>query len=97
MLAAGQPPRMPDRPGVDNLVAAIDVRRQAIRGFAAAGVLAGAWFVLFVVLPGGVAYPVGLLVGLGLVLWFTAGMLATVVLAGVRVYRLTRALDEPGA
>jgi len=88
---------MPDRPGVDNLVAAIDVRRQVTRGFAVAGVLAIGWFVLFVVLPGGVAYPVGLLVGLGLVLWFTGGMLATIVFAGVRVYKLTRDLDEQPA
>lgn len=85
---------MPDRPGVDNLVAAIGVKRQATRGFAVAGVLAAVWFVLFVILPGGVAYPVGLLVGLGLVLWFTAGMLATIVFASVRVYKLTRELDE---
>lgn len=85
---------MPDRPGVDNLVAAIDVRTQAIRGFTVAGVLTALWFVLFVVLPSRLAYPSGLLVGLGVVLWFTAGMLATIAFAVVRVYHLTRDLDE---
>lgn len=88
---------MRDRSGVDNLVAAIDVRRQAIRGFAVAGVLTAAWFVLFVVLPDGLAYPVGLLVGLALVLWFTAGVFMAIVFAGIRVYRLTRTLDESPA
>ena len=88
---------MSDRSGVQNLIDAIDVRRQAVRGFTVAGVLTLAWFVLFVVLPGGVAYPVGLLVGLALVLWFAAGMLATIVFAAARVYVLTRSLDEsPG-
>lgn len=86
---------MSDRSGVQNLIDVIDVRRQAIRGFTVAGVLTFAWFVLFVVLPGGLAYPVGLLVGLALVLWFTAGMLATIVFAGARVYVLTRNIDEP--
>ncbi len=85
---------MSDRSGVQNLVDAIDVRRQAVRGFTVAGVLTLAWFVLFVVLPGGVAYSIGLLVGLALVLWFTAGMLATIVFAAGRVYVLTRNLDE---
>lgn len=85
---------MPDRPGVQNLIDAIDVRQQVFRGFAVSGVLTLVWFLLFVVLPGGVAYPVGLLVGLALVLWFTAGMLATIVFAAGRVYVLTRNLDE---
>lgn len=88
---------MPERPGVANLVDAVDVRTQAKRGFGVAGVLTLVWFVIFVVLPGGVAYPVGLLVGLALVLWATAGMLATIVFAGVRVFRLTRQLDESAA
>ena len=86
---------MPDRPGVQNLVDAIDVRQQVYRGFAVAGVLTLVWFLVFVVLPDGLAYPVGLLVGLALVLWFTAGMLATIVFAAGRVYVLTRNLDEP--
>lgn len=86
---------MSDRSGVQNLIDAIDLRRQAVRGFAVAGVLTLGWFVLFVVLPGGVAYPVGLLVGLALVLWFTAGMLGTIVFAAARIFVLTRRLDEP--
>jgi hypothetical protein len=88
---------MSDRPGVDNLVAAIDVRTQAIRGFGVAAALTALWFVVFVVLPSGLAYPVGLLVGLGFVLWFTAGMLATIAFAGVRVYVLTRDLEDAPA
>lgn len=84
---------MPDRPGVQNLIDAIDVRQQVFRGFAVSGGLTLVWFLLFVVLPGGVAYPVGLLVGLALVLWFTAGMLATIVFAAGRVYVLTRNID----
>lgn len=85
---------MPERPGVDNLLDAIDVRTQVVRGFATSGVLTAIWFVVFVLLPSGLAYPVGLLVGLGIVLWVTAGMLATIVFAAFRVYRLTRDLDE---
>lgn len=86
---------MPDRPGVDNLAAAIDVRQQVVRGYVVAGVLTLAWFVVFAILPSGLAYPLGLLIGLGIVLWFTAGLLATLCFALVRVYHLTRSLDEP--
>lgn len=85
---------MPERPGVDNLVAAIDLRTQALRGFAVGVLVAAATHYFFVVAPGGSPYDPFLLALAG-VLAFTAGLLATLAFAVGAAVRLARSLDQP--
>jgi hypothetical protein len=88
----GQHPAMPERPGVDRLIEALGVRRQAIRGFGAAFVLAAAVFALFVLAPAETARPAPLYLALAFVLWVTVGALATAVLVAGAAYKLSREL-----
>lgn len=70
--------------------AGVSLRRCARHGFTAGGLLAAAIFGFFAFLPG-TTRPLGLYVGLAVVLGVTAGLLATIVLVGWRAYRLPRA------
>jgi hypothetical protein len=77
---------MSDRPGVQNLVAALDVRRRAAVGFGAGIALAVALYVFFVVAPSApdrLRYVV-----LAGVVAMTTGLLFTAVLVAHRAYRL---------
>lgn len=65
------------------------LRRDARRGFAVGAILATAVFVTFALLPG-TARPLGLYVGLAVVLGVSVGLLATVVLVVRRARRLGR-------
>lgn len=65
------------------------LRRDARRGFAVGAVLAAAVFANFALLPG-TTRPLGLYVGLAVVLGVSIGLLATVVLVVRRVRRLGR-------
>lgn len=67
----------------------LDLRRNALRGFAFGAALAAAVFVFFVLLPG-TTRPLGLYVGLAVVLGVSVGLLATVLLVGWRARRLPR-------
>ncbi|WP_232686684.1 DUF7536 family protein [Halobacterium zhouii] len=87
---------MPERPGVDNLVAALDLRTQALRGFAVGVLVAAAAYYFFVVMSGGSLYD-PFLVALAGVLAFTAGLLATLAFAIGAAVRLARSLDQPPA
>lgn len=84
---------MPERPGVDNFVRALGVRRHAKRGFALGVLFAALVFVVFVVLPGGVARSPALYVSLAFVLAFALGLLLTAIFVLGSLYRLTRDLD----
>jgi hypothetical protein len=75
----------------DSLLAALEVRKQAVRGFALGGALAGGAFVLFVLNPA-IERSVPLYLLLGFVLAVSAGMLATTFLTLLAAYRLTRRL-----
>jgi hypothetical protein len=70
-------------------LAALDVERNAKRGFALGGVLALVVLVVFVFLPG-TTRPAALYLLLAVVLATSAGALATVVLVLVSAYRLSR-------
>lgn len=65
------------------------VRRNAIRGFAVGTAVATLVFVRFALLPG-TTRPTGLYVGLAVVLGVSVGLLATIVLVGWRVRRLSK-------
>lgn len=82
---------VPDRPRA-NFVAALNVRRNAIRGFAFALLATTAVLVLFVFLPG-TRRPVLYYLGLGFVLATSLGALATTVLTLVSAYRLAQETD----
>ncbi|WP_336036082.1 DUF7536 family protein [Halobacterium yunchengense] len=82
-----------DRSGVDALVAALDVPRQARRGFLVGLLAAAGTYYFFVVASGGSPYSTPYLVALALVLAFTTGLLATLVLTVVAAYRLSRDLE----
>lgn len=86
---------MPERPGVDNLVSALDLRTQALRGFAVGLLAAVAVYYFFVVAPGGSSYGNPFLLALGGVLAFTAGLLATLAFTLGAAVRLARSLDQP--
>ncbi len=85
------PPDGPERrttgPAVAAVAEALEVRRNAARGFALGAVVAAAAFAFFVLVPG-TSRPVVLFVGLGVVLGVSVGLLATVALVGWRAYRL---------
>ncbi|MFB6120096.1 MAG: hypothetical protein ABEJ68_03150 [Halobacteriaceae archaeon] len=76
---------MADRSGVQNLVETLDVRRRAAVGFAAGAALAGALYVLFVVVPDS-PHPLRFL-ALGFVVAVTTGLLFTAVLVAHAAYR----------
>lgn len=84
---------MPERPGVDNLASALDVRTQAKRGFAVGLLVTAAVYYFFVVASGGSAYASAYLLALAGVLAFTAGLLATVAFTLGAAYRLAQRLD----
>jgi hypothetical protein len=77
---------MADRPGVQNLVAALDVRRRAAVGFGFGTVLALALYALFVVVPSA-PHPLRY-AALVLVVAVSTGLLVTAVLVAHRAYRL---------
>ncbi|MFC7047102.1 hypothetical protein ACFQH6_18415 [Halobacteriaceae archaeon GCM10025711] len=84
---------MSERPGVDNVLATLDVRRNAVRGFAVGILLALAVIVFFVVIPGETTRPTLFYPLLGFVLAMTTGLLATVVFVAVSAYRVNRQLS----
>lgn len=84
---------MTERPGVDNLVRALDVPTQAKRGFLVGVLFAVGTYWLFVVSAGGSAYPTPYLLGLSLVLAFTVGLLATTVFTLGAAYRVSKSFE----
>lgn len=82
---------VPERPRA-NFVAALNVRRNAIRGFAFSLLFTAAVLGIFVVLPG-TRQPTPYYVALGFVLSTALGALATTVLTLVSAYRLARETD----
>jgi hypothetical protein len=84
---------MSERPGVDNLVRALDVPTQAKRGFAVGLLVAAGTYYLFVVSSGGSPYSTPYLVALAAVLAFTVGLLATLAFTVGAAYRLSQSLD----
>jgi hypothetical protein len=70
-------------------IAALNVRRNAVRGFAFGAVLAVAMLVVFVLVPG-TTRSTALYVGLTVVLATSAGALVTVFLTVLSAYRLAR-------
>jgi hypothetical protein len=83
---------MPERPGVANAVAALNVRRNAAIGFGIGIALAIFLLVYLVYIPG-TTQPAPLYLALGFVLAFGVGVLVTVVLVAISAYR--RAQDAP--
>jgi hypothetical protein len=67
----------------------VALRRSAYRGFAAGGLVAAAVFGFFALLPG-TTRPLGLYLGLAVVLGVTGGLLATIVLVGWQAHALAR-------
>ena len=83
--------RAPERPRA-NFVAALDVRTNAVRGFAFGFLFALVVLLVFVVFPGA-SRPTVYYVGLGFVLATALGALATTVLTLVSAYRLAQELE----
>ena len=83
--------RVPERPRA-NFVAALDVRTNAVRGFAFAFLFTLAVMLVFVVLPG-TRRPSVYYVGLGFVLATALGALATTALTLLSAYRLAQETD----
>lgn len=67
----------------------LDLRRRVIRGFALGAVLAAAVFGFFALLPG-TSRPIGLYLGLAVVLAVSVGLLATIALVAVGAFRVGR-------
>jgi hypothetical protein len=82
---------VPDRPRA-NFVAALNVRRNAIRGFAFALLVTAAVLALFVFQPG-TRQPTPYYLGLAFVLVTSLGALATTVLTLASAYRLAKEED----
>ncbi len=82
---------VPERPRA-NFVAALNVRRNAIRGFAFSLLFTAAVLAVFVLLPG-TRQPTPYYLGLGFVLSTALGALATTVLTLVSAYRLAKETD----
>ncbi|WP_170977410.1 DUF7536 family protein [Halorussus salinisoli] len=82
---------VPERPRA-NFVAALNVRRNAIRGFAFSLFVTAAVLVLFVFLPGA-RRPTPYYFALAFVLVTSLGALATTVLTLISAYRLARETD----
>lgn len=87
---------MSDRSSKANVLAALRVRRNAVRGFTYGGAFAVSLFVTFVLLPGSVRSPVWY-VGLGFVVAFASGFLATLLLVARTARRRARAEREDDA
>lgn len=79
--------RQSDQSADPHSAAGLELRRQVVRGFAAGGLTAAAIFGFFALVPG-TTRPLGLYVGLAVVLGVTSGLLGTIVLVGWRSYRL---------
>lgn len=71
---------------------ALRVRQNAVRGFVAGILFTAAVFLVFVVLPAGTDQSMLYYLALAFVLALTVGGLATVVLVGIRAYRLSQDL-----
>jgi peptidoglycan/LPS O-acetylase OafA/YrhL len=71
------------------LLATLDVRRHAVRGFAASAVLTAAVLAFFVLIPGSV-HPTPYYLALAVVLALSLGALLTAVLIARRAVRLAR-------
>jgi lipoprotein signal peptidase len=82
---------VPERPRA-NFAAALNVRRNAIRGFSFAALATMAVLAVFVFLPGA-QQPVAYYLGLGFVFGSALGALATTVLTLISAYRLAQGLD----
>ena len=82
---------VPERPRA-NFAAALNVRRNAIRGFAFAVLFTLAVLAVFVFLPG-TARPIPYYLGLGFVLASSLGALATTILTLISAYRLAKDED----
>lgn len=95
MTRASQPPAVsesvPERPRA-NFVAALNVRRNAVRGFAFAVLATAAVLALFVFLPG-TRRPTPYYLALGFVFASALGALTTTVLTLVSAYRLAKETD----
>ncbi|MFB6146348.1 MAG: hypothetical protein ABEJ08_01510 [Halobacteriaceae archaeon] len=83
-------------PGPGPLLAALRVRRQALRGFSLAFLFGTAVFVFFVAVPGTYRSPAWYVL-LAFVLIVASGLLLTTALVAVRAYRLVRATEPPDA
>ncbi|AAG20248.1 MULTISPECIES: hypothetical protein [Halobacterium] len=86
---------MPERPGVQNLLDALNVATQVKRGAVVGALVAIGTYWLFVVSAGGSAYPTPYLAGMGLVLAFTVAMFATAVFTLGAAYRVSKTVDIP--
>jgi fucose permease len=82
---------VPERPRA-NFLAALNVRRNAVRGFAFGLLVTAGVLALFVLLPG-THQPTAYYLGLGFVLAASLGALATAVLTLVSAYRLAKETD----
>lgn len=82
-----------DRRGVNNVIRALEVRKQAKRGFAVGVLTAAVTYYFFVVASGGSPYSSLYLFALAAVLAFTMGLLATLAFTLVAGYRLSQQLD----
>ncbi|WP_435180722.1 DUF7536 family protein [Halorussus sp. AFM4] len=82
---------VPERPRA-NFAAALNVRRNAVRGFAFSLLFTAAVLALFVFVPG-TNRPVVYYLGLGFVLAAALGALTTTVLTLLSAYRLARETD----
>jgi hypothetical protein len=82
-----------ERRGVNNLIRALEVPRQAKRGFAVGILVAVVTYYFFVVASGGSPYSSLYLVALATVLAFTTGLLATLAFTVAAGYRVSQRLD----
>jgi fucose permease len=82
---------VPERPQA-NFVAALNVRRNAIRGFGFSLLATTAILALFVLLPG-TRRPTHYFLALGFVLALSLGALVTAVLTLISAYRLAKKTD----
>lgn len=71
---------------------ALRVRQNAARGFVVGILFTAAVFLVFVILPAGIDRSMPYYLALAFVLALTVGGLVTVVLVGVRAYRLSKEL-----
>jgi hypothetical protein len=84
---------VPDRPPRARLVEALEVRRNARRGFAAGLLFAVAVYIYFVAVPGTQVWSPVLYVALAFVVAVTTGLLATAVLTVLTARRLVGDID----
>lgn len=84
---------VPDRPPRARLVEALEVRRNAKRGFAVGVLFAVAVYVFFVAVPGTHTWSPLLYVALAFVVAVSTGLLVTAVLTALTARRLAREIN----